>query len=151
MFGSLAVQGPKRGGRPAMSRGHCLHSRLSGRSRTKAENKNGSHPELLSRMDGIGWLLRRTWASCTGGSRRAWKYSIAPGESRTSTNPTCGTSTRLMDLYSSYVCDFVLSYLFAVVSIYFLPAYRSCSCFPIFLGSYPLAMLLPVAAYIPHS
>ena len=56
MFGRLAVQGPKRGGRPATSWVDCLQkiSRPSGRSRAKAKNGSGSHSALLSRMDGIG-------------------------------------------------------------------------------------------------
>ena len=56
MFGRLAVQGPKRGGRPPTSRVDCLQkiSRPSGRSRAKAKEGSGSHSELLSRMDGIG-------------------------------------------------------------------------------------------------
>ena len=64
MFGRLAVQGPKRGGRPATSWVDCLqenvlnflkkNSRPSGRSRAKAKDGSGSHLELLSRMDGIG-------------------------------------------------------------------------------------------------
>ena len=56
MFGRLAVQGPKRGGRPVTSWVDCLKkiSRPSGRSRAKAKDGSGSHSELLSRMDGIG-------------------------------------------------------------------------------------------------
>ena len=49
---------------------------------------------------------------------------------------TCGASARLVSLYSSYVCDFVLFCLVAVISICFLPAiyrrgvrYEACSCF----------------------
>ena len=56
MFGRLAMQGPKRGGRPATSWVDRLQkiSRPSGRSRAKAKNGSGSHLELLSRMDGTG-------------------------------------------------------------------------------------------------
>ena len=55
-FGWLAVQGPKRGGRPATSWVDCLQkiSRPPGRSRAKAKDGSGSHSELLSRIDGIG-------------------------------------------------------------------------------------------------
>ena len=83
-------------------------SRPSGRSRAKAKDGSGSHSELLSRMDGIGWLLRRTWASGTGGSRGERKHSTAPGDARTFVNPTCNSSARLVKLYSKYVCDFCL-------------------------------------------
>ena len=56
MFGRLAVQGPKRGGRPATSWVTASRriSRPSGRSRAKAKDGSGSHSELLSRMNGIG-------------------------------------------------------------------------------------------------
>ena len=56
MFGRLAGQEPKRGGRPATSWVDCLKniSRPSGRSRAKATDGSGSHSEMLSRMDGIG-------------------------------------------------------------------------------------------------
>ena len=48
---------------------------------------------------------------------RERKHSITPGDARTSANPTCGASARLVNLYSNYVCDFVLFCLVAVVSI----------------------------------
>ena len=48
----------------------------------------------------------------------------------------CSASARLANLYSNYVCDFVLFCLVAVVSMCFLPAiyrrgvrYGACSCF----------------------
>ena len=93
-------------------------------------------------MDGIvNCCLRRTWACGIGDSRGERKHSITPGDARTFANPTCGASARLVSFFSSYVCDFVLVYLVAVVSIYFLPAiyrrgvrYEACSCF-YFLGS----------------
>ena len=96
--------------------------RPSGRSRPKATDGSGSHSELLSTMDGIGRLLRRTWAYGTGGSRGERKHSITPGDARTFANPTCDASARLVDLYSSYVFDFVSCCLVAVVSICFRPA-----------------------------
>ena len=97
-------------------------SRPSGRSRAKAKDGSGSHSELLSRMDGIEWLLRRTWACGTGGLREERKHSIAPGDARTFANLTCGASARLVNLNSDYVCDFVLFCLVAVVSMWLLPA-----------------------------
>ena len=81
--------------------------RPSGRSCTKAKDGSGSHSELLPRMDGIGRLLRRTWASGTGGSRGERKHSTAPGDARTFVNSTCSASARLVKLYSNYVCGFV--------------------------------------------
>ena len=57
-----------------------------------------------------------------GVERRA-EHSITPGDARTFANPTCGTSARLMNLYSSYVCDFVWFCRVAVVSIFFLLRY----------------------------
>ena len=40
------------------------------------------------------------------GSRGERKHSIRPADAWTFANPTCGASARLVDLYSSYVCDF---------------------------------------------
>ena len=122
MFGQLAVQGPKRGGRPATSWVDCLQkiSRFLGRSRAKAKDGSGSHLELLSRMDRIEWLLRRTWASGTVGSRGERKHSTAPGDALTFVNPTCSASARLVKLYSNYLCDFVLFCLVTVISRCFL-------------------------------
>ena len=48
----------------------------------------------------------------TGGSRGERKHSITPGDARTFTNPTCGASAGLVNLYSSYVCNFVALFLF---------------------------------------
>ena len=104
MFGRLAVQGAKRRGQPATSWGDSLQKN-SRPSRAKTEDGSGSHSELLSRMDGIGWLLRRTWAC---GTREERNHSITPGNARTPANPTCGASARLVYLYSSYVCGSVL-------------------------------------------
>ena len=72
-------------------------------------------------MDDIGWLLQITWTCGTRESRGKRKHSITPDEAWTFSNPTCGTGTRLVDLYSSYVGDFDLFCLFTVVSICFLP------------------------------
>ena len=56
LFGRLAMQGPKRGGRSATSWATASRktSGPSGRSSAKAKDRNGPHSELLSRMDGIG-------------------------------------------------------------------------------------------------
>ena len=59
--------------------------------------------------------------SCgTGGSRGERKHSITPGDVRTFANPTCGTSARQVDLYSSYACDFILFCFVAAVFVFFL-------------------------------
>ena len=49
MFGRLAVQGPKRGGRPATSWVDCFQKNLEA-----FKHGSGSHSVSLSRMDGIG-------------------------------------------------------------------------------------------------
>ena len=76
------------------------------------------------------------WVYGTGGPSGERKHSIAPGDARTLANQTCGTSARLVNLYSSHVCDLVLFYLVAVVSICFVFViyrrgirYGACSCF----------------------
>ena len=56
------------------------------------------------------------------GVKKGVDHSIAPGGAWTFANPTCGASARLVNLYSSYVCDFVLFCLVSVVSMCFLPA-----------------------------
>ena len=89
-------------------------SRPSARSRARAKDGSGSHSELLSRMDGTGWLLRRTWTSGTGGSRGERKHSTAPGDARTFVNPTCNSSARLVKSYSKYVCDFCFLFCFVL-------------------------------------
>ena len=61
-------------------------------------------------MDGRDWMIM-TAAKNVGmshrGLRRERKPLITPGHARTSANPTCGASARLVDLCSSHVCDFV--------------------------------------------
>ena len=101
-----------------------------------ANDGSESHEEWFSRKDGVGWLLRRMWVCGTGESRGERKPSIPPGGVRTFANPTCGTSARLVDLYSSYVCEFALFCIYVIVSIRILSAiyhrwvqYGTCSCF----------------------
>ena len=72
-------------------------SRPSDRSRAEAKSASGSHSELLSRVDEIGLLLRRTLACGTGGSRWGRKHLITPDDAWTSANPTCDASARLGD------------------------------------------------------
>ena len=54
------------------------------------------------------------------GIERGRNHSITPDDARTFANLTCGASARLVDLYRSYVCDFVLFCLAAVVCLLFL-------------------------------
>ena len=55
------------------------------------------------------------------GSRGEREYLITHGDARTSANPLCGASARLVDLYSSYVCDFVLfAFLLLFLFVFFL-------------------------------
>ena len=75
--------------------------RPSGRSRAKAKDGSGLHSELLSRMDGIGRLIRRTWACGTGESRKERKHLITPGDAWTFVNPMCGASARLVNVHTS--------------------------------------------------
>ena len=55
VFGRLAVQGPKRGGRPATSRVNCLQKTLRppGRSRAKAKDGSGSHSNYCQGWTGL--------------------------------------------------------------------------------------------------
>ena len=92
--------------------------RPSKRSRAKAKDGNGSYSNL-SRMDGIGCLLRKMWTCGTGGSTRQRKPLIMPGDVRTTANPTCGASARVVDLYGSNCVRFALFCFFAVVLICF--------------------------------
>ena len=86
-------------------------SRLSGQSRAKFKGRNGLHSDVLSMMDAIEWLLRRTWAFGIGRLRGERKHSITPDDAWTFANPTHGASARHVDFYSSYVCDhFVLPF-----------------------------------------
>ena len=123
MFGRLAVQGPKRGGRPATSWVDCVQ-----------KNAQAFRP-VLRKDKGRKWVAfgvvvkdERDWMTAArnvgkwdGGSRGERKHSIAPGDARTFVNPTCSASARLVKLYTNYECDFVLFCLVAVVSRCFLP------------------------------
>ena len=72
-------------------------------------------------MGEIGWLLLRTWACGTRGSRGERKNSIMPGDARTFVNPTCGASARLVDLYSNYVVRyFCFAFLLLFFFVFFL-------------------------------
>ena len=61
------------------------------------------------------------WAYGTEGSRSERKPLITPDDARTSANPTCSASARLVDLHSSYVCDFVwFAFLLLLLIVFFL-------------------------------
>ena len=68
MLRRLVVQGTKQGGRPATPRGGCPQKNLEAFG--AIQRRGRSHSELLSRMDGIGGPLQRTWACGTGGSKK---------------------------------------------------------------------------------
>ena len=121
MFGRLAMQGPKRGGRPATSWVDCLQKNLEAFGAVPRKGKGQKWVAFrVVVKDGRGWMTA-AWASGTGGSRGERKHSTAPGDTRTFVNPTCSASARLVKLYSNYACDLVLFYLVAVVSRCFLP------------------------------
>ena len=120
MFGRLAVQGPKRGGRPATSWVDCLQKNLEA---LRAVPRKGKGRKWIAFevvvKDGRDWM---TAAKNVGrGSRGERKHLTAPGDARTFVNPTCSVSARLVKLYSNYVCGFVLFCLVTIVSRCFLP------------------------------
>ena len=117
MFGRLAVQGPKRGGRPVTTWVDCFQKNLEafGAVPRKGKGRKWVAFEVVVK-DGRDWM---TAAKNVGkwhrGVERERKHSIAPRDARTFVNPTCSASARLVKLYSNYVCDFVLFCLVAVV------------------------------------
>ena len=111
MFGRLAVQGPKRGGRPATSWVHCLQKNLEAFG---AVQRNGKKRKWVAFgvvvKDGRDWM---TAAKNVG----KWHRGVERGAE------ALGSAWRRADLrqsnvrlYSNYVCDFVLLCLVAVVS-----------------------------------
>ena len=57
----------------------------------------------------------------TEGSRSERQPLITPGDARTSANPTYSANARLVDLHSSYVCDFVwFAFLLLLLIVFFL-------------------------------
>ena len=124
MFGRQAVQGPKRGGRPATSGVDCLQKNLGAFG---AVPRNGKGRKWVAFgavvKDGQNWM---TAVKNVG----MWHRGVERGAEALDNSrrradlghPTCGASARLVNLYSSYVCGFVLFCLFAVVSNCFHPA-----------------------------
>ena len=127
MFGRLAVQGPKRGGRPATSWVDCLQKNLEAFGAVPRKGKGRKWVAFgVVVKDGRDWMTAaKNMGKWTGGSRGERKHSTAPGDARTFVNPTCNARARLAKLYSNYVCDFcfcfVLFCLVAVVSRCFSP------------------------------
>ena len=84
------------------------------------------------------------------GAEARRKHSITPGDARTFAILTYGASARLVDLYSSNVCDFALLLLFSFVFLLRLIIGESgMGPAPVlYLGSKPLAMLSCVPHYL---
>ena len=108
MFGWLAVHGPKRGGRLATSWVEGLQKNLEAFGAVPRKGK--AQKWVASGVvvkDGQDWMTAAKTRACgTGGSRGEREHSMTPGDARTFANPTCGASASLVDLCSSYVCDF---------------------------------------------
>ena len=123
MFRRLVVQGPKRGDRPATSWGNCPQKNLDA---FEAIPRKGEGRKWVTGVVCQGWAglddccdKRGHMAPRDRGSER--EPLITPGDARTSANPTCSASARLVDLHSSYVCDFVwLAFLLLLLIVFFL-------------------------------
>ena len=110
MFGRLAVQGPKRGGRPTTSWVDCLQKNLEAFGAVPRKGKRRKWVAFgVVVKDGRDWM---TAAKNVG----KWHRGVERGAKALDS-----ASARLVKLYSNYVCDFVLFYLVAVVSRCFLP------------------------------
>ena len=98
MFGQLAVQGPKRGGRPATSWVDCLQKNLEAFEAVPRKGKGRKWVAFgVVIKDGRDWMIAaKNKARGTGGSRGERKHSTAPGDARTFVNPTCSASARLV-------------------------------------------------------
>ena len=128
MFGQLAVQGPKRGGRPAMSWVDCLQRNLEAFGTVPRKGKGRKWVAFgVVVKDGRDWMTAtKNVGKWRRGVKRERKHSTVPGDARTFVNPTCSARARLVKMYSNYVCDFVLFCLVAVVSRCFIPViYRT--------------------------
>ena len=138
MFGRLAVQGPKQGGRPTTSGVDCLQKNLEAFGAVPRKGKERKWVAFgVVVKDGRDWM---TAAKNVG----KWHRGVARGtEALESTwrradlrQSNAQRQREVSDLYSIYVCDFVLFCLVAVVSRCFLPViycrgvrYGACSCF----------------------
>ena len=110
MFGRLAVQGPKRGGRPATSWVDCFQKNLEAFGAIPRKGKGQKWVAFgVVVKDGRDWMTaaKNVGMWHRGFERRAEALSIAPGDARIFANPTCSASARLVNLYINYVCDFV--------------------------------------------
>ena len=141
MFGRLAVQGPKRGDRPATSWVDCLQKNLEAFGAVPRKGKGRKWVAFgVVVKDGRDWM---TAAKNVGMWHRgvergaktldsAWRRT----DLRQSNVQRQRASARLVNLYSSSMRDFVLLCLVAVVCMCFLPAvyhrgvrHGACSCF----------------------
>ena len=132
------MQGPKRGGRPATSWAYCLQKNLGAFGAVPRKGKGRKRVAFgVVVKDGRDWM---TAAKNVGmwhrGAEKGAEALDSAWRRADFANPTCSTSARLGNLYSNYVCDFVLLCLVAVVYICFLSAiyprgvqYGVCSCF----------------------
>ena len=110
MFGRLAVQGPKRGGRLTTSWVDCLQKNLEAFGAVPRKGKRRKWVAFgVVVKDGRDWM---TAAKNVG----KWHRGVERGAKALDS-----ASARLVKLYSNYVCDFVLFYLVAVVYRCFLP------------------------------
>ena len=123
MFGRLAVQGPKRGGRPATSLVDCLQKNLEAFGAVPRKGKGRKWVAFgVVVKDGRDWMTAaKNMGQWHRGVERERKHSTAPGDARTFVNPTYNASARLVKLYSNYVCDFCFvlfcSVLFCFVAV----------------------------------
>ena len=106
MFRRLVVQGPKRGDRPATSWGNCPEKNLRGDPAQKRRTEMG-HRSCCQGWAGLDDCCEKRGHMAPRDRGASGSPLITPGEARTSANPTCSASARLVDLHSSYVCDFV--------------------------------------------
>ena len=100
VFGRLAVQGPRRGRRPATSWVGYLQKNLEafGAVPRKGKGRKWVAFGVVVKV-GRNWMTATKNAACgTGGSRGKRKHLIAPGDARTFANPTCSASARLVSL-----------------------------------------------------
>ena len=105
VFGRMAVQGPKRGGRPATSWVDRVQKNLEafGAVHLKGKGRKWFAFEAVVE-DGRDWMTAaKNVDMWHRGLTRERKHSIAPGDAWTFTNPTCSASARFVNLYSSYV------------------------------------------------
>ena len=118
------MQGPKRGGRPATSWGDCLQENLEAFG--AIPRKDNGRKWVAS---GVAVKGGRDWIAAAK-NVGVWHQGVERGAEALDNawrradlrQSNVRTSARLVDLYSSYVRDFVSFFLVAVVSIGIFPA-----------------------------